>query len=158
LDCTHTYWKNCPKGWQGSYKGKEEKSSIVLEAIADYHQWFWHASYGYAGTMNDRSILNLSPFHESLLNGSFDKLEMETEVVPYQIGHETFQKLFILVDGIYPQYSRFVKGVKQPITYEETKYTAWQEGARKDVERAFAKSLDIYPTHSCCTTDHVSVG
>jgi Plant transposon protein len=22
LDCTHTHWKNCPKGWQGSYKGK----------------------------------------------------------------------------------------------------------------------------------------
>jgi hypothetical protein len=86
--------------------------------------------------MNDRNILNLSPLHESLLNGSFDKLEMEAGVVPYQIGHETFQNLLILVDGIYPQYSRFVKGIKQPITYEETKYTAWQEGARKDVERA----------------------
>jgi hypothetical protein len=22
LDCTHTFWKNCPKAWQGSYKGK----------------------------------------------------------------------------------------------------------------------------------------
>ena len=21
LDCSHTYWKNCPKGWQGSWKG-----------------------------------------------------------------------------------------------------------------------------------------
>jgi hypothetical protein len=33
LDCIHTYWKNCPKAWQGSYKGKEEKASIVMEAI-----------------------------------------------------------------------------------------------------------------------------
>ena len=24
LDCMHTYWKNCPKGWQGQFKGKEE--------------------------------------------------------------------------------------------------------------------------------------
>jgi hypothetical protein len=22
LDCTHMFWKNCPKAWQGSYKGK----------------------------------------------------------------------------------------------------------------------------------------
>jgi hypothetical protein len=35
LDCTHTFWKNCPKAWQGSYKGKESKPSIVMESIAD---------------------------------------------------------------------------------------------------------------------------
>jgi hypothetical protein len=23
LDCTQTFWKNCPKAWQGYYKGKE---------------------------------------------------------------------------------------------------------------------------------------
>jgi hypothetical protein len=37
LDCSHTYWKNCPKAWQGSYKGKERMPSIVLEAISDYN-------------------------------------------------------------------------------------------------------------------------
>jgi Plant transposon protein len=36
LDCTHTFWKNCPKAWAGSFKGKEEKPSLVLEAVADY--------------------------------------------------------------------------------------------------------------------------
>jgi hypothetical protein len=68
LDCTHIFWKNCPKAWRGSYKGKEDKPSIVFEAIANYHQWFWHASYGYAGTLNDINILSLSPFHESLMD------------------------------------------------------------------------------------------
>jgi hypothetical protein len=47
LDCTHTYWKNCPKAWQGSYKGKERKASIALEAMSDYHLFFWHVAYGY---------------------------------------------------------------------------------------------------------------
>jgi Plant transposon protein len=27
LDCSHTYWKNCPKAWQGSFQGKEGKVS-----------------------------------------------------------------------------------------------------------------------------------
>jgi hypothetical protein len=158
LDCTHTYWKNCPKAWQGSYQGKEGKPSIVLEAIADYHMWFWHASYGYAGTLNDKNILNLSPFHESLLNGTFDELEKQAGVVPYRIGDETFNKLFILVDGIYPQYSRFVKGIKEPVTMEESSFTAWQEGARKDIERAFGHLKSVwhfssFPIHLHCIKD-----
>jgi hypothetical protein len=42
LDCIHTFWKNCAKGWQGSFQGKEGKEpSIVLEAIADYQLWKW---------------------------------------------------------------------------------------------------------------------
>jgi hypothetical protein len=51
LDCTHTHWKNCPKGWQGRYKGKENKPTIVMEAMSDYNLFFWHASYGYTGTL-----------------------------------------------------------------------------------------------------------
>jgi hypothetical protein len=23
LDCNHTFWKNCPKSWHGSYKGRK---------------------------------------------------------------------------------------------------------------------------------------
>ena len=41
------------------------------------------------------------------------------------------------MDGIYPPYSRFVKGIKDPNTQQEKYYTKWQEGARKDIERAF---------------------
>jgi len=88
LDCTHTYWKNCPKAWQGSYEGKEERQSVILEAITDHHCFFWHASYGYAGTLNDINILNLSPFHQTLVNGEFETLEKEAGVVPYKILDE----------------------------------------------------------------------
>ena len=137
LDCCHTTWKNCPKAWQGSYKGKEKKSTIVLEAICDHHLWFWHISYGYAGTLNDKNILNLSPFLGSLVNGKFVELEGEAGVIPFQVHDEEFNKLFVLVDGIYPRYSRFVRGITEPISDLEKSYTGWQEAARKDIERAF---------------------
>ncbi len=71
LDCTHTIWKNCPKAWAGSYKGKEDSPSIVVGGISDYHMFFWHASYGYAGTLNDKTIFDLSPFQQCLLDGLF---------------------------------------------------------------------------------------
>jgi hypothetical protein len=139
LDCMHTYWKNCPVAWQQSFKGKQSGPTIVLEAVADYNLWFWHASYGYAGAMNDLNILNMSPLLEGLTNGSFKAVETESGVCPFHIGESShpFQRMFLLVDGIYPKYSRFVRGFKAPITDEEVRFTGWQESARKDIERAF---------------------
>ncbi|KAG7372191.1 plant transposon protein [Nitzschia inconspicua] len=112
-------------------------TSIILEAVVDYHMFFWHASYGYTGNIGDLNILAQSPLLERMVDGSFHTLENEASVVPFKIGDQEFTKCFIVTDGIYPKFSRFVKGVKEPITEEEKKYTAWQEGARKDVERAF---------------------
>ena len=45
--------------------------------------------------------------------------------------------MFLLVDGIYPSYSRFVKGISEPVNNRQKLYTEWQEKARKDIERAF---------------------
>ena len=136
LDCMHTYWDKCPVGWQGAFSnGAKKKPSIVLEAACDYHLWFWHASYGYAGTLNDINIINLSPLTEAFINGEMAK--READVVPFKIGTEEFNQLYLLVDGIYPSFSRFVKGYKEPIGDFEMALTTWQESARKDIERAF---------------------
>ena len=135
LDCMHTYWNKCPVAWKGQYKKGKAKPSIVLEGMCDYHLYFWHASFGYAGTLNDVNILNLSPLTDMFLNGEMQ--ELEDEVTPFDIGGEEFKQLFILVDGIYPKYSRFVKAYKEPVGDDEKALTSWQESARKDIERAF---------------------
>ena len=80
LDCLHTYWKNCPEAWHGSFKGKENRPLIVLEAIANYHTFFWHASYGYAGMLNDHNVLHLLPFCHNRTNSKFETLEKESEL------------------------------------------------------------------------------
>jgi Plant transposon protein len=154
LDCMHTYWKNCPVAWQQSFQGKE----------AGHNLWFWHTSYGYAGSLNDLNILNLSPLLDKVTNGSFTMVEEAAKVVPYNIGTENFNKMYVLVDGIYPKYSRFVLGYKEPITDKESRFTAWQESARKDIERAFGvlqckwKAI-AFPIHSLnlsCITNLVA--
>jgi hypothetical protein len=108
-----------------------------MESVADYFLFLWHALYGYTGTLNDNTILHLSPFMDRLLDGTFHELKAEAAVVPFMIKEEQFDKVFVLVDGIYPLYSRFVRVIKEHATREEKNYTSWQEGARKDVERAF---------------------
>jgi hypothetical protein len=139
LDCMHTYWKNCPVGWQGSFQGKDKgQSTVILEAVADHYLWFWHASYGYSGALNDINVLQLSPLMQRLCDGTFGQTEVDSGVVPFDIGAwGQFNHTFMLVDGIYPKWSRFVRGYKEPVTDDEKAFTSWQEGARKDVERAF---------------------
>jgi hypothetical protein len=73
-----------------------------------------------------------------ITDGSFTLTEAESGVVPFDIGNSaSFLKMFMLVDGIYPAYSQFIRGFKEPVTADESTFTSWQEGARKDVERAF---------------------
>ncbi len=136
LDCMLTVWKNCPVAWQGSFKGKEKKSSIVLEIILDPHQSFGHLSHGSAGTQNDPNILNLFLFFVFFVNGKFAAAESDADVVPFYIGDNEFQKLFLPVDGIYPTYSRFGCALEEPVT-DEKSFNGWQESCRKDVKRAF---------------------
>jgi hypothetical protein len=140
LDCMLTKWKNCPMEWQGVFKGREKSmSTIVMEAVCDYHLWFWHVCYGNPGSMNDSNVLETSPLLEMLLNRSFVKVEEDSGVVPFYIhGHDQpFHKTFLLVDGAYPKYCRFVRTINPPITQQEKNFSRWQEGARKDIERAF---------------------
>jgi Plant transposon protein len=133
LDCMHVYWRNCPVAWQGQYKGKDGSPSIVLEAVADYNTWIWHLSFGFPGTLNDINIWDQSTLLRSFLDGSF----VNAVDFVYRVGDETFNKLFILVDGIYPELSRFVKTLSVPLTRVEKKYAEWQESKWKSIERAF---------------------
>ena len=135
LDCCHFKWKNCPMAWKGQFEGKEGEPTIVLEAAVDHDLHTWHAAFGYPGTQNDIVIWQRSPLHEVLENGVWSTTIDPAE--EFEIGGERFRKLWILVDGIYPPIARFVKTISEPGTEDESTFAQWQEGARKDVERAF---------------------
>jgi hypothetical protein len=133
LDCMHVGWKNCPVAWQGQTAGKEEKATIVLEAMCDHNLFFWHASFGWSGTLNDINIWDRSSMLKAFVDGTWSN-DIDFE---FSIGNATFQKLWVMVDGIYPELARFVKTIQEPVGQRSISYAKWQEGARKDIERAF---------------------
>jgi len=69
IDCMHWAWKNCPYDKQGQYKGKEEKPTIILEAVASNDLWIWHAFFGMPGSHNDINVLHRSPLFDNLAEG-----------------------------------------------------------------------------------------
>uniref|UniRef100_A0A0D3BQ98 DDE Tnp4 domain-containing protein n=1 Tax=Brassica oleracea var. oleracea TaxID=109376 RepID=A0A0D3BQ98_BRAOL len=46
IDCMHWEWKNCPTAWKGQYSHGSGKPTIILEAVASYDLWIWHAFFG----------------------------------------------------------------------------------------------------------------
>jgi Plant transposon protein len=134
LDCLHVYWKNCPVGWQGQFKnGRNKYSSVVTEALVDHNLWFWHVSVGHAGTQSDTNVWDVSPLLEALLSDEWtDSCDFE-----FRLDGQVFNKLWILVDGIYPGIARFVKTISFPVGATAKLFAEWQEATRKDVERAF---------------------
>ena len=57
VDCMHWKWKNCPTTWHGMYSGHIHEPTNILEAVASYDLWIWHAFFGLPRSLNDINVL-----------------------------------------------------------------------------------------------------
>ena len=130
IDCMHWKWKNCPTAWQGMYTGHCHEPTIILEAVASQDLWIWHAFFGLPGSLNDINVLDRSPVFTLLANG-------HAPPVNYIINGHEYRMGYYLADGIYPNWSTFVKTIPCPQGLKKKHFAKAQESARKDVERAF---------------------
>ncbi|GKB48095.1 ALP1-like protein [Tanacetum coccineum] len=110
--------------------GDKKYPTIMLEVVASYDLWIWHAFFGVAGANNDLTVLNHSPLFDDLL----DDIAL---VVPFEVNRVTFEKGYYLADGIYLQWEALVKSFTVARDERNAVFKRRQESARKDVERAF---------------------
>lgn len=130
IDCMHWEWKNCPKAWAGQFAGRHGKPTIILEAVASYDLWIWHAFFGTPGSHNDINVLHKSPVFSDILEGRAPK-------VSYVVNGRECNMGYYLTDGIYPSWAAFVKSISSPVIQKHKMFAQHQEATRKDVERAF---------------------
>ncbi|XP_065630496.1 uncharacterized protein LOC112027863 [Quercus suber] len=130
IDCMHWRWKNCPTAWQGQYSGHIREPTIVLEAVASFDLWIWHAFFGLPGSNNDINVLERSPIFSELEQG-------RAPAVNYSINGHEYTMGYYLADGIYPKWSTFVKTIPSPRGHKNKLFAKAQEANRKDVESAF---------------------
>eukprot|EP00258_Populus_trichocarpa_P029324 XP_024445343.1 uncharacterized protein LOC112324920 [Populus trichocarpa] len=130
IDCMHWKWEKCPIAWHGMYSGHCREPTIILEAVASQDLWIWHAFFGMPGSLNDINVLDRSPIFAALAEG-------RTAPVNYTINGHEYIMGYYLADGIYPNWSTFVKTIPRPLGAKRKYFASKQESARKDVERAF---------------------
>ena len=130
IDCMHWEWRNCPTAWKGMFIGRGKHPSMILEAVASHDLWIWHAYFGLPGSCNDINVLRRSPIFSAYIRG-------ESPPVHFTVNGRTYDMGYYLADGIYPDWPAFVKSVRHPMERKTQRFAAVQEGARKDIERAF---------------------
>jgi hypothetical protein len=131
LDCMHWRWEKCPMSWKRQFtNGYKGAPTLILEAVASQDLWIWHAFFGLAGSNNDINVLNQSTLFIEQLKG-------KAPWVNYSVNEKEYQLGYYLVDGIYPEWAAFVKSIPMAQTEKHKLFAQYQEGARKDVERAF---------------------
>jgi hypothetical protein len=102
----------------------------MLEAVASQDLWIWHAFFGVAGSNNDINVINQSTLFTDVLQGRQPPVE-------FTINGRLYNQGYYLADGIYPEWTVFVKTISRPHLQQHKVFAKHQEGARKDVERAF---------------------
>ncbi|XP_020253760.1 putative nuclease HARBI1 [Asparagus officinalis] len=130
LDCMHWEWKNCPTAWAGQYSGRHGGPTIILEAVASYDLWIWHAFFGLPGSNNDINVLQPSNLFDNLTQGI-------TPPAHYTIQGKNYDVGYYLADGIYPKWLTLVQTISKSEDKKKQYFAMMQESCRKDVERAF---------------------
>nr|XP_043616130.1 uncharacterized protein LOC122588051 [Erigeron canadensis] len=91
------YREECPKAWQGQFtRGDKGVPTIMLEAVASYDLWIWHAFFRTAGSNNDINILNQSHLFREIV-------EDTAPDTSFTVNGTDYQKGYYLADGIYPE-------------------------------------------------------
>ncbi|CAL8152083.1 unnamed protein product [Prunus armeniaca] len=107
IDYMHWQWKNYPTAWQGDYGNRKDKKSIILEVVASFNTWVWHAFFGVAGSQNDSNVLGQSPEFNDVLRG-------HSPHIMYQINNTIYSGWYYLANEIYPRWKTFVKTIPNP--------------------------------------------
>lgn len=81
--------------------------TIILEAVASYDLWIWHAFLGFSGSHNDINVLDRSPLISELAAG-------RAPSVNYSVNGHQYTMGYYLADGIYPAWAMFVKTIPAP--------------------------------------------
>ena len=88
----------------GGYRGV---LTIVLEAVASYDLWIWHAFFGVANSNNNINVLDHSPVFDELLEGNAPEVNYTVDGTNYTLG-------YYLTYGIYLELATFVKIIPRP--------------------------------------------
>ncbi|XP_071709395.1 uncharacterized protein [Rutidosis leptorrhynchoides] len=93
LDCMHWAWKNCPYKYKGHYtRGDHGYPTIMLEAVASYDLWIWHAYFGPDGSNNDINVLNQFDLFNELLQDTAPPCNFSVSGSKFKKYQEAAQK------------------------------------------------------------------
>ena len=140
-DGTHIGLLCCPSWAFHNHKGfKLAIPSRNYNATVSHWKQIMGTTFGHPGTWNDKSLILfddlIKNIHEGklLADNEFKLLELDKEGNVVEI---TYIGVWFLVDNGYLDWSTTVPPMKNPLTFEEIRFSEWLESMRKDIECTF---------------------
>ena len=99
-----------------------------MEAVFDEELFIWHFCIGAPGSLDDLSVLRISPLNFDVAEGVWPPKSFS-----FCVHDSTRRLLHYLTDGVAPKYPFFVSPCPDPITPEK-KFNRVQQALRKDDE------------------------
>jgi hypothetical protein len=112
------------------FTGRGKHPTMILEAVASYDLWIWHAYFGMPDSCNNINGLLRSNLFDSHMTG-------ESPLVTFSVNGHMYNMGYYLADGIYPDWPASVKTICHPYDVRTQHFATIQESARKDIERTF---------------------
>ena len=102
----------------------------MLEVVASYNLWIWHAFFGMPGSNNDINVLDTSNIFAKLREGCGPPANYTIIGNHYNMG-------YYIVDGKYPKWATIVQSISHPQELAHEFFENKHESYRKDVVQAF---------------------
>ncbi|KAJ0589888.1 putative harbinger transposase-derived protein [Helianthus annuus] len=98
----------------------------------------WYSSSSEEDAIMHNMIMNAAQVFMAADEGSSQRLTRRAKCNrSFTVSGVEYRRGYYLADGIYPTYSTIVKTIPHPTDDKRKKFAKFQEGARKDIERAF---------------------
>ena len=140
-DGTHIGLLSCPSWAFNNDKGfKLAVPSRNYNATVTHWRQIIGTTFGHPGTWNDKTLILfdelIRSFHDGKLmeDKEFELLELDKDG---NLKTIKYSGAWFLVDNGYLDWSTTVPPMKDPLTYEEIRFSEWVESMRKDIECTF---------------------
>jgi Plant transposon protein len=141
VDATHVGMLRCPFIRRNEHLGpKENMPARTYNIVVNHRRMILSSTAGHPSRWNDQTVTMFDKFlqgikHNKILSDyRFNLLHKDNTG---SIVERKFSGCWLLCDNGYPRWSMLIPPMKEPITYDDARFSEWVESMRKDVECTF---------------------
>jgi hypothetical protein len=136
-DCVHFAWGRCPAALQSGYIGKEGIPTVAYEVFVTHDRWIMHASRGFPGSWNDKTISRYDSFLSKLRDPNGPYANFSFELYTSATTKKRVKGLYAIVDGGYHKWRCLQCPFPDFRCLDGKGWSQKIESLRKDVECTF---------------------
>jgi hypothetical protein len=135
-DGVHIAWPACPYGVRNIHIGQKGYPTLNFNVSVGLTRWIFHATEGFPGSWNDKSVVNFDQFQRGIADGElYGHFTYKTELLDGTIVDH--KGAWSMVDGGYQRWPSLQCANNASFDPVDRRLKAWIEAVRKKVETVF---------------------